>query len=287
MNLLNSKAMKKIIHIQPILLIIPLLAFLFLSLYDGAPAAVTGSPGDVASAPSGSDGSCIACHSSAATYKAYNMSIAITSNIPSSGYTLNQKYTITVTQTSTGATEHGFQITAEMANASKIGQFSALETVNTKIQNFGGTGTHVTHTALGGDVKTWSFYWTAPAFDVGAITFYAASIAGNKVGGGHTTQDTEFATATLTIDNVLGINDAELLNFSMYPNPCDSKVTLQLPSSTNNAQAQVFNYLGKTLIQKDITTVNNSLDVSNLTSGIYFVRIQSENKVGTKKLIVR
>jgi len=279
--------MKKIIHIQPILLIIPLLAFLFLSLYDGAPAAVTGSPGDVASAPSGSNGSCTACHSSAATYNAYNMSVAITSDIPTGGYALNHKYTITVKQTSTGSTEHGFQITAEIANASKIGQFSALETVNTKIQNFGGTGTHVTQTALGGDVSTWSFYWTSPSIDVGAITFYVASITGNKINGGHTTQDTEFATATLTIDNVLGINKAQLLNFSIYPNPCDSKLNLQLPFGAAKAQVQVFDYLGKRLIQKNITTTNNSLNVSNLTSGIYFVRIQSENKVGTKKLIVK
>ncbi|MFK5889770.1 MAG: T9SS type A sorting domain-containing protein [Flavobacteriaceae bacterium] len=272
--------MKKKIHIQPILFILPILAIFISSFYDGAPAAVTGSPGD--------GGDCTACHTSAATYNAYNMSVAITSDIPASGYALNHKYTITVTQTATGATEHGFQITAEMTNTSKIGDFSLLETVNTKIQNLSGNiAKHVTNTAPGGDVKTWSFYWTAPAFDVGAITFYVASIAGNKVGGGHTTQDTEFATATLTIDNVLGINDAELLNFSMYPNPSDSKVTLQLPSGINNAQVQVFNYLGKTLIQRNLTSTNNSLNVSNLTSGIYFVRIQSDTKVGTKKLIVR
>jgi type IX secretion system substrate protein/Reeler domain-containing protein len=280
--------MNKKIHIQPILIIIPVLALLFSSYYDGAPAAVTGSPGDVASAPSGSNGSCIDCHSSADTYNAYNTSIEITSNIPTGGYALNHKYTITVTQTSTGATENGFQITAENSVASKVGQFSALETVNTKIQNLGGNiASHVTNTALGGDVNSWSFYWTSPSIDVGAITFYVSGIAGNKINGGHTTRDTEFASATLTIDNVLGVNDAQYLNFSLYPNPSDSKVNLQLPSGINNAKAQVFDYLGKTLIQKNLTNTNNFLNVSNLSTGVYFVKIQSDTKVGTKKLIVR
>lgn len=273
--------MKKKIHIQPILFLIPILALLLSSYYDGAPAAVTGSPGD-------SNNNCTVCHTSAATYNAFNLSVEITTDIPTGGYALDHRYTITVTQTSTGATEHGFQITAEMTNASKIGLFSALETVNTTIQNLGGTGTHVANTAPGGDVSTWSFYWTAPSFDAGAITFYVASITGNKNSvGGHTTVDTEYASKTLVIGGVLGINDAQILNFSMYPNPSDNKVTLQLPSGTNNAQAQVFDYLGKTLILKDITSSNSSLNISNLSSGIYFVRIQSDNKVGVKKLVVR
>jgi len=274
--------MKKKLHFQPVLFLLPILALFILSFYNGAPAAVTGSPGD-------SNNNCTACHTSAATYNAFNLSVNITSNIPTGGYALNHKYTITVTQTSTGATEHGFQITAEMTNASKIGQFSALEAVNTTIQNLdGGIGTHVTHTALGGDVNTWSFYWTAPSFDAGAITFYVASITGNKnSSGGYTTQDTEYASNTLTIDGVLGISSQNLLNFSMYPNPCESTINLQLPSGTNSAKAHIFDYLGKTLMLKDITSSNSSLDISNLSSGIYFVRIQTNSKVGTKKLIIR
>ena len=259
-----------------------------MSYFNGAPAAVTGSPGDVASAPPGSNGSCIDCHTSAASNNAYNMSVQITSDIPSSGYALNHKYTITVTQTSTGATEHGFQITAENSVASKVGTFSLIETVNTQVQNLGGNiASHVTHTATGGDFNTWSFYWTAPSMDVGAITFYVAKINGNKIGVGHKTQNTEFATDTLTIDNVLGVNKAQLLNFSMYPNPSEEQVNLQLPSGTNKADVCVYNYLGKSLIQKSINSQNTTLDVGNLSTGIYFVRIQSDAKVGTNKLIVR
>ncbi|PIV17676.1 MAG: hypothetical protein COS42_03545, partial [Flavobacteriales bacterium CG03_land_8_20_14_0_80_35_15] len=45
--------------------------------------------------------------------------------------------------------------------------------------------------------------------------------------------------------------------------------------------------LGKLLMQKSVSSLNNTIDVSNLNSGIYFVRIETDTKVGTKKLILR
>lgn len=266
--------MKKHLPFYAFLIAIPFVALLFLSNSNGAPfAGVTGSPGD-------SGNSCVICHDNLGNF---NAAVNITTNIPVGGYALSTKYQITVTQTSTGAADRGFEITAENTVASKVGVFSITDAVNTQSDFL---GHFVTHTFLGHEgsgSSIWNFDWTAPTSDVGAITFYVASVAGN----GGTATNTQVVFNTKTIGGVLAVNDARMLQFSMYPNPSDNYVNLQLPSGTNKANVKIFDYLGKTLIQKNLNNANNNLDVSNLSAGIYFVRIQSDNKVGTKKLIVR
>lgn len=272
--------MKKHIPFYLSLLLAPFLVFLLLSNGNGASfIGVTGSPGD-----SGRD--CTACHSGANNVTTYNFSINVTTNIPAGGYTRGTTYQITLTPTANnGATEFGFQITAENAVASKVGVFTSTD-ANTFTDLL---GKYVTHTFAGHEhITNWTFNWTAPATDVGDVNFYVAGITGvENSNGGTSTVGTQMILTTYHVGGVLGINKAQLLNFSMFPNPSNGQVTLQLPSDANQAQVNIFDYLGKTLLQKSINSSNNTLDVSNLTTGIYFVRIQTDTKVGTKKLIIR
>jgi len=275
--------MKTTLKYYLILLSIPLIAIAFMAQSGGATSGgATGSPGDVASAPSGASGDCLMCHANSGNYNT-GLEIIITPT-PTNGYALGQTYAITVNQTSTGASEHGFQITAENSVASKAGTFAVTDAVHTQVQSF---NHYVTHTKAGDDEISWSFNWTAPLTDNGIITFYAATIAGNPNGTGTTTTNSQMATATYLIGGVLGINQSKLLGFSMFPNPSNGQVTLQLPTDTNQAKVSVFDYLGKLLMQKSVSSLNNTIDVSNLNSGIYFVRIETDTKVGTKKLILR
>ncbi len=272
--------MKKHVPFYTLLAVIPFLAYLFISFSNGISSqGLTGSPGDEANATSIglSVGNCIACHDNTANF---NASVSISTNIPSGGYELGKTYAITVSVNSTSL-DHGFQITAENTVASKVGVFSITDAVNTQAD---AAGHFVTHTFASHEgVTSWSFNWTAPSTDVGVITFYAASVAGS---GGAAT-NTQVAFTSKTIGSVLSVNDNRLLQFSMFPNPSDNYVTLQLPSDVNKVQVSVFDYLGKALIQKSIGSNNNTLDISSLSAGIYFVRIQTDSKVGTKKLVVR
>jgi len=272
--------MKNFIQRYSIFFLILIIAVLAISFSNGGSSSngVTGSPLDNQLAPQ----SCLTCHDNNGNF---NTSVSITSDIPNGGFTLGQTYNLTVTQTETGASKHGFQITVENSAPSKIGGFVVTDAVNTHLQagnNF------ITHTLAGTDQTSWDFSWTAPSSNVGTITFYVASIAGNlNTSGGTTTNNNQMAQNTLTIGSVLAVNKAHLLQFSMYPNPSNGQVTLQLPSDIKKARVTVFDYLGKTLIQKNIEYSNNTLNTSNLSTGIYFVRIQTVSKIGTKKLAVR
>ncbi len=282
--------MKKNLLFYLILIIFPIITIIFMSFSGGIPTqvqgGVTGSPGDEAAALTIiglTSGSCSSCHDNNGHF---NASVSISTNIPANGYELGKTYQVTVTPFSVGANEHGFEITAENAAESKVGVFSITDAINTMADTF---GYFVSHTLAGSEgVTSWSFNWTAPSTDKGTIIFYAAAVAGNKDSNGNaTTTNTQVAFATLNVGGVLGINEARLLNFSMFPNPSDGKVILQLPSGTNQAKVNMYDYLGKSLIKKTISSSDNTIDISNLSSGIYFIRVETDTKIGTKKLVIR
>lgn len=83
----------------------------------------------------------------------------------------------------------------------------------------------------------------------------------------------------------LSVNNFDTTSFSLYPNPTNTgSVSI---SSTNSEvmNVQVFDILGKQV--KNQTVTNNTLNVSNLKSGVYIVRITQNNTATTKKLVIK
>ena len=88
------------------------------------------------------------------------------------------------------------------------------------------------------------------------------------------------------------LKDGEQL--SMYPNPASTELTINIDleySSTTNLK--IIDLTGKTVkdFSRDLSHENGmykaQLDISDLKAGIYFVRVKQQNKVLSKKLIVR
>ena len=130
---------------------------------SGSPGGYTGSPGD--------GHNCTACHGGSAS----NVTGYITSNIPADGYVPGTTYTITCS--STGSGNKGFECSPQSVSGALLGTVSA------------GSGNHlcngnkaVTHSsAVGGSSATWTFSWVAPAAGTGAVTFYGAFVISKPV----------------------------------------------------------------------------------------------------------
>ena len=75
-----------------------------------------------------------------------------------------------------------------------------------------------------------------------------------------------------TLDFVLDIIEFDDLEIVIYPNPVQTK--LNFTGLTSPVQATVFDMLGKRHLQSKVT---NTLDVSQLKSGLYMVEIKNEN----------
>jgi hypothetical protein len=87
----------------------------------------------------------------------------------------------------------------------------------------------------------------------------------------------------------LGINENSNTNdFSIFPNPCISSTTLNTNVNLNNASITIYNAVGQALKQvKNISGQTISLNLENLSHGLYFIRLTEENKIiSIKKLII-
>lgn len=110
-----------------------------------------------------------------------------------------------------------------------------------------------------------------------AYDFYVQAIcggAGNSEWGGPTTFETE---------EELGTDDNTITGFSFYPNPLQETLTL---SATNTLdQVIIYTVLGHQVINQQIGTASTEINVSNLTPGIYLMKVVSGGQTATHRLI--
>jgi hypothetical protein len=74
-------------------------------------------------------------------------------------------------------------------------------------------------------------------------------------------------------------------SFVIYPNPAKETVCVLNGSQLNECTMTVVNNMGEVVKQKNIDRGTNSVDVSDLPSGIYFVRVAGGDEEFTKKII--
>lgn len=74
---------------------------------------------------------------------------------------------------------------------------------------------------------------------------------------------------------------------SIYPNPADNVLNIALGDRGNLPEAySIYNNLGQLIAQKAISsTADLSINTSDLSSGIYFIRIEKESAVKTLKFL--
>ncbi len=86
-------------------------------------------------------------------------------------------------------------------------------------------------------------------------------------------------------DTLLGIDEFSTNQFKILQNPASNKLLLSLPRATSSFTLDVFDVLGKKIVTKEISGVSPSIDVSKWNSGVYLVRLSSENITQTKRFV--
>ncbi len=115
------------------------------------------------------------------------------------------------------------------------------------------------------------------------------------LGGFLLRQDSLTTTPTITLDELristtigglLTSNQVSAISgLKVYPNPV-SNGTMFIESDANAEKTvTVFDVLGKQVL--NTTTSTNAINVSQLNTGVYMVRITEEGKTATKKLVIR
>ena len=87
-----------------------------------------------------------------------------------------------------------------------------------------------------------------------------------------------------------GLNDAIAngLTATIYPNPANTQATLQINGLNQDAKIVISDIQGRILSQEEISasTTTYTINLNNMASGVYYVRIVTDNVISTQKLIV-
>ena len=111
-------------------------------------------------------------------------------------------------------------------------------------------------------------------------------VDGNNTGNSTTYTFTNISDdANLTVNFKEGVSVAEYSSdFNIWPNPASEVLNIELQQA-GNTQIAIINMLGETVGMWNFTTANCEVNVACLTSGVYFVRISSQNGIATKKFV--
>lgn len=97
------------------------------------------------------------------------------------------------------------------------------------------------------------------------------------------------------IKEEVGNNNVAKANlvFKTYPNPSNGIVNIEWNNSeSSNVNAQLYDLSGKLILEKTYNSNNTFtskeiIDLSHLNTGNYFLKIESDQKVGTEKIILQ
>jgi hypothetical protein len=221
---------------------------------------------------------------------------------PDSSYTPGKTYLVTIKVKKTGIVRFGFEVGALYGTTYKnAGTFALAEASRTQLLSHvvkGDTREEVTHTQAGNSTTTtgstqWTFNWTAPATNVGVITFYYATNCtnNNQLSTGDNINLSTFKikpASTNSVDEYL--NESELTTFfnSDY-NTVDLKYNLKkdcaIKISVLDANgSEIYSDKGE---QKPQGQNTDQITLpGTVASGIYFVNLQYGGHQLTKKLFV-
>ena len=84
------------------------------------------------------------------------------------------------------------------------------------------------------------------------------------------------------LTGVLSVKDTPILNFSVFPNPAQNNITIQLLNDFELEKLNIYNCLGQFLSSTSSLKVN----ISHLSAGVYFVEVITNKGKSTKKLVI-
>ncbi|MGB3607726.1 MAG: S8 family peptidase [Psychroserpens sp.] len=89
----------------------------------------------------------------------------------------------------------------------------------------------------------------------------------------------------IALNMALSVPEDTLLIANVYPNPVRNTLMVQIPENSGQAHMQVYDILGQIILKQTLTSTENTVDFSKMTSGLYIIILQSGQTQKTFKLI--
>ena len=135
-------------------------------------------------------------------------------------------------------------------------------------------GESTTLTASGADSYVWSTGETTATITVSPEETTKYSVVG-------TTNGCE-AESEITVNVTVGVSENDALNAKIYPNPTQGELNVRC---TGMREITVFMPNGQTIEKINVNDDNYTLNMSNYKSGVYYLRITTENGTSIQKVL--
>lgn len=88
-----------------------------------------------------------------------------------------------------------------------------------------------------------------------------------------------------TINGTLETSNFDISsNFKIYPNPATSTITIDL-SSVDNSSVDVYDFDGRKILTQKLSNSSNTINIDNLSSGMYLFKVTSDQGTATSKVV--
>jgi len=91
----------------------------------------------------------------------------------------------------------------------------------------------------------------------------------------------------ITGNFTLSTDSFSMAGFVLYPNPADEIFAIELPNNVEYITVKIFDLLGKEVMQKDISKLENKINTSDLSPGNYLVKVMFDDKSYATTLIIQ
>ena len=138
-----------------------------------------------------------------------------------------------------------------------------------------------------------SFEWSAIGGEIVQSTANTAEVLWNAGPiGTVTATETDVNGCVGTSDlevaiQFVGIHETEAKNFNLYPNPTSGMVQIQVNELSTSDRIEVLDMQGRIVYKQSIQEKRSEIDLSNLATGTYTLRLINQAGVAEKSLIKR
>jgi hypothetical protein len=181
--------------------------------------------------------------------------------------------TVTQTYTVTGTALNGCQSSDQVSvtvNATPVALVSVVDDV-TIAASPAGMNYQWINCASGTDIPT----ATAAQFTATANGSYAVIVT--------SLQGCEDVSDCIDINSV-GLDQINISDMNVFPNPTSGEVNVTMPENMS-VDVQIYDAQGKLVAEQMNVTNNGKLNISNVTPGVYMVRLTAENAVQTFRVV--
>jgi endonuclease I len=121
-----------------------------------------------------------------------------------------------------------------------------------------------------------------PKQEIGAVVTFSITATDNYGG------EVASSSGSYTVSDASGINDISLNEVTFYPNPANDELNISVNNYSGELDIQVYNIIGS-LVYSEKSNINNNhkISLSEIESGIYFIKITYGGFSNTQKFIIK